>query len=212
MTRLSGDEQRHARRWLHTFRETTVKAWRGDGSPVRDDINVLDCVFGDGWFPTFEALARHMREHHQNPVTVPRQYRTRQNTREALRKDRPVAKKTKAAPRERSGGRLPEPTRESMNRAPFLKPNVIGRKVGARATLKIDGKSARVVDGNYGDQLIVDASIGGKSYAWGVTIDSVNYRILFDRFGANPKLWKGNVKVFLKEAQSGRPYIAVESY
>lgn len=203
-----------------------MKAWRGDGSPVRDDINMLDCVFGDGWFPTFESLARHMREHHQNPVTVPRRFRSKQEKREVLtcswcglihtggpehcRKDQPVAKKATAT-RKRSGG-LPEPTREAMNRSPFLKPNVIGRKIGARATLKIDGTGARVVDGNYGDQLIIDASIGGKSYAWGITIDSVNYRILFDRFGSNPKLWKGNVKVFLKEAQSGRPYVAVESY
>ena len=192
--------------------------YKGEGSPHRDSINVLDCVFGCAWFPTFEALARHMTDTHQNPVTVPRRFRTRQEKREALERiDSPMPRKStrkttpaRPVPSRRTRGGLPKPSSEgSTASSPFLKAADIGRRIGATATLKVDGKDARIVDGNYGEQLIIDVTLNGKSYAMGITLDSVNYRLLFDRFGANPKNWRGSVKVTVKESRQGNLYVAV---
>lgn len=109
----------------------------------------------------------------------------------------------------RSG--IPAPSKDAPGAFnPFLKADHVGKREGSTATLKITGDTPRVVDGNYGEQILVPVNLNGTRYDWAITIDSVNHRIMFDRFGADPKRWTGSVKVTVKVSRSGRNFIAVQ--
>lgn len=181
---------------------------------MRDDVNCLDCVVCGGWFSTFEALARHMKAAHDpHPAGVARRYRVRSYEREPRQRNTPLAKKTTARTATRkNNGNIPAPSQDAPSTfSPFLKAEHIGRKEGSKATLTLKPANVRIVDGNFGEQIIVPVELNGKNYDWAITMDSVNHRILFDRFGGNPKKWAGRVMVITKMSQSNRLYVAAVS-
>jgi len=181
-------------------------AYRGEGALYRDTINVLDCAFCGEWFPTFERLAKHVYARHTGAAISGAPISRRQHP--------TMAKKTRkpAKPVNRTRGGIPAPSADDGSSGdfnPFLKADHVGKRVGATAKLKIAGEAPRVVDGNFGEQIIVPVSLNGKRYDLAITIDSVNHRLMFERFGANPAAWRGSVNVEVKMSRQDRPYIAV---
>lgn len=204
-----------------------MKPYKGDGSPVKDSINVLDCALCEGaaWFPTFERLARHMKEYHdphpENATALlhsarelKRWKRHEQRKEYFSMKNTPARKNRKRKPLERPTRRsagLPEPSGDAPSSfQPFLKAEHIGKKVGSIGSLKIKPNSEpRMVDGNFGEQIVLPVILNGKQYDWAITVDSVNHRILFDRFGANPANWRGTLRVETKMSRQNRLYVAL---
>jgi len=181
-------------------------AWRGEGALDRDDINCLDCTFCGAWFPSFERLAGHVARCH-DPLKVKRPKAER-----PLGGDMAKRSKRQATPQGKkrsSNGALPPPDSEqSGDLPPFIKADDIG-DVGDEATLTLLGADVRIDDGNYGEQAIVPIKYRNRPYAWAIKTASPSYRMLHDRFGSNPKRWKGPVAVQIKE-WLGKAYIAVE--
>lgn len=118
--------------------------------------------------------------------------------------------KRKANTRTPKSGGIPTPNANTENSEfnAFLKADDIG-KVGSEAKLVLTGET-RVVDGNFGEQIVCEVKLGRETFDWGITVDSVNHRMLFDRFGNNPKKWKGVVPVTVKMSRQNRPYVAVQ--
>ena len=100
-----------------------------------------------------------------------------------------------------------EPAREQPEQTPFLKAVHIG-KVGTTAKITIDGRKAIVVDGNYGQQLIVTASYKKADYKFGINLGTPNHKILFEKFGKNSAKWRGPVTVKVAQGVSN-PYLIV---
>ena len=98
---------------------------------------------------------------------------------------------------------LPPPTRKSTERAPFLKVTDIPKKGMTPITLLGDMRKSK---SPFGEGVELACTVGGKRFTWTVRFSSVNYSILYERFG--PKNWKGVVKVERKE-HMGHEYIAV---
>lgn len=103
--------------------------------------------------------------------------------------------------------RIPKPKAAAATDqfAPFLKVSHLGK--AKKGTIVLLGQ-ARHQDGAFGPQIIVRVKHLGKEYDLAFSVDSGNHRRLFDRFGANPKKWKGSVKVGAKEFNKN-PYVAV---
>lgn len=94
---------------------------------------------------------------------------------------------------------------------PFLKATHIG-KVGSKAVAMLTGEAVRIVDGTFGKQMIVPVKVGKQVYDWSVTLDTPNHRELADRFGTNPKKWKGKkltLTVNPPIRKGYRPYVAI---
>ncbi len=109
------------------------------------------------------------------------------------------------------GGGIPAPSKQAAGGTdfnPFLKTSDVG-DVGDTGTITALGGEARVVDGNFGEQLVIPVKFNGDRYDWGINIDSPNHRQLYDRFGKNPKNWKGKIAVEVKLSRAKRPFIAV---
>lgn len=113
-----------------------------------------------------------------------------------------MPKPNKSLTKNRTGS-LPAPEGGSFN--PFLKPEALGKKQAG--TLAILG--VRDAPPDSFSEIIIETRIGGKLYDWGMKFNSGNYRRLFDRFGANPKKWKGSIQVGVKE-YAGKKYVAAE--
>ena len=105
---------------------------------------------------------------------------------------------------------IPAPSKDAGSDEfnPFLKVDHIG-KLGDSETLHLTGHS-RLATGDFGDQIVVEVKIGAALYDWGITLDSVNHRILFERFGKDADKWRGKVIVFVKMSRQNRPYLAVK--
>ena len=180
--------------------------YTGDGQIDKDSQNLIDCVHCGTWFPTFDRLATHMAARHGPPVPH-------------HRKDQIVAKRTRTprirpqarqAPVRRGSSGIPTPNKNTSSDDfnAFLKADDIGAKIGSTATLTLTGET-RMADGNFGEQIICEVKLGRSVYDWGITIDSVNHRLLFDRFGKDPRKWRGRVDVVVKMSRQNRPYVAV---
>lgn len=189
-----------------------------DGAARRDSINDLDCIACGRWFPTFDRLAKHMYARHgsPSPLSAARIKGVQTDPAEpivqsaALHEDEAMAKK-KVAKRSASGGGIPAPRKVKNGESdfnPFLKAQNIGKKAGTTGALVLTGK-ARMADGDFGEQIICETKFGRDVFDWGITVDSPNHRMLFDRFGKDPKKWRGTVNVVIKVSTQGRPYIAV---
>lgn len=179
------------------------------GERTRDKINDLDCIECGRWFPTFDRLARHMAARHGRPTPNEPGDVELPPKNNPVRKHRPMAK-AKTAPKRKAGGGIPAPSANAENSEfnAFLKASDIG-KVGATASLLLTGET-RVVDGNFGEQIVNEVKLGRTVYDWAITIDSVNHRMLFDRFGKDPKKWRGKVAVEVKMSRQNREYIACQ--
>jgi hypothetical protein len=101
------------------------------------------------------------------------------------------------------GGALPQPEGGSFN--PFLKVDALGKK--GYGTLEVTG--VRDAPPDSFSEIVIEVKLGGKVYDWGMKFSSGNYRRLFERFGANPKKWRGRVEVGIKE-YAGKKYVAAE--
>lgn len=181
------------------------------GLRSRDEWNDLDCVICARWFPTFDRLARHMAARHgaptpNDPGMVELPSRRGSRKRSHMAKSKNVGQPTSAKP-SRSNA-IPAPSENAAGEYnPFLKAADVG-KLNESAVLVLMGKS-RMADGGFGEQIVCETKYKGKVYDWPIKIDSVNHRLLFDRFGANPAKWVGKVKVEIKEFNRNN-YIAVE--
>ncbi|HJR08446.1 MAG TPA: hypothetical protein VJ842_14385 [Pyrinomonadaceae bacterium] len=184
-------------------------AYRGDGEIERDAINVLDCVYCGAWFPTFERLAKHVSLQH-DPLMIKRPLHERTRPMAKAAKTRPSFKKVSAKKKTAAkSGRIPAPSGDAQSSfSPFLKAETIGGE-GDAASIKLVG-DARLVDGAFGEQIVIPVKVNGKSFDWAIGVDSVNHRLLHERFGANSARWRGTVRVVIKESRQGRDYIAVE--
>jgi hypothetical protein len=110
-------------------------------------------------------------------------------------------------PRGRSGNSLPAPTSTGGDFDPFLKAENIGNgKVGATASITV--LSAPEPSESEFSDMTMPVRLKGASYAMGLKTSGGNYSRLYKRFGANPKKWKGAVKVEVKEFKKKR-YVAV---
>ena len=126
--------------------------------------------------------------------------KTRKTARSAAKKTTPTA----------LGGRIPASTREEERKDfnPFLRATDIG-DLDSTAQLELTGV-ARVVDGNFGEQIIAEVRYQRKLYDWPIKIDSPNHRRLEDAVGLDTRRWKGRrVSVTIKN-NMGRDYIAVD--
>jgi hypothetical protein len=93
----------------------------------------------------------------------------------------------------------------------FLKVMNIGTgKPGAKATVLLTGET-RMAESQFGEQIVCEVKLAGKLYDWGIKIDTPNHRMLYDRFGANPKKWRGKVEIVVNPpTRAGfRPYLSV---
>lgn len=103
---------------------------------------------------------------------------------------------------------IPKPSNEnqgSNGTFPFLKASNLPKKGKAKLTLI---GNVRMMDGRFGEQLVVDVKFGVKMYAWSIKLNSGNHSRLFDRFGANEKKWKGTVTVE-RDEYLGNEYVKV---
>ena len=98
---------------------------------------------------------------------------------------------------------LPPPTSKRTELAPFLKPTGIPKKRVTDIRLLGDMRKSKSL---YGEGVELACTVGGKRFTWTVKFSSVNYAILYERFG--PKNWKGVVKVERKEHMD-HEYVAV---
>jgi hypothetical protein len=98
---------------------------------------------------------------------------------------------------------LPPPTSKRTELAPFLKPTDVPKKVITPITLLGDMRKSK---SPFGEGVELACTVAGKRFTWTVRFSSVNYSILYERFGH--KNWKGVVKVERKE-HMGHEYIAV---
>lgn len=60
----------------------------------------------------------------------------------------------------------------------------------------------------FGARVIAQVKYGKETFAWGIKIDSANYRKLLKKFGKNAGNWKGPVKIQVSE-YNGNDYIAI---
>ena len=98
---------------------------------------------------------------------------------------------------------LPAPAGGSFN--PFLKPVALGKK--GKGVVKILG--VRDAPPDSFSEIIIECSVNGKTYDWGMKFNSGNYRRLFEEFGSKPAKWKGSVNVGVK-SYAGKDYVAME--
>src|SRR5262249_9389860 len=89
---------------------------------------------------------------------------------------------------------LPLPTSKRTELAPFLKVTDIPKKGITSITLIGDMRKSKIL---YGEGVELACTVGGKRFTWTVKFSSVNYAILYERFG--PRNWKGVVRVERKE-------------
>src|SRR5215469_16658169 len=101
---------------------------------------------------------------------------------------------------------LPPPTSDGRDEfPPFLKVKNIAEKGATQITLLGDMRQS---NSRFGQGIEVPCKIGEDNYNWTIKFDSVNYSLLFKRFGNVVEKWKGIVKVERKE-YLGKEYVAV---
>jgi len=101
---------------------------------------------------------------------------------------------------------LPPPTVSIKDQlAPFLKAKDIAEKGVTKITL-LGGTSES--NSQFGKGIDVACKIGDQQYTFTIKYLSVNYRILFGRFGSDPENWTGIVEVERKWYK-GNEYVAV---
>lgn len=185
-----------------------------DGRDRQDEIFDLDCMYCHRWFASFDRLATHMAARHGKPtpndpgmVELP----ARRNTPRVPfpKRNRPMAKKEKVS--RGRGGKLPKPVAsENTDFNQFLKADDIG-KLGATAKLLLTGEIRGPQDGTYGEEIICEVKLGRSVFDWSVRTDGVNYRMLYERFGANVATWKGKtVPVTVKMSRQKNLFIAID--
>jgi hypothetical protein len=102
------------------------------------------------------------------------------------------------------GGALPQPE-AGGDFDPFLKASDIG-KLGATGSIQVCG-APEESESEFSDATM-PVRFRGHDYALGIKWSGGNYARLFKKFGANPKKWKGSVKVEIKRFKK-RDYVAV---
>lgn len=192
-----------------------MKAWRGDGSPTPDAINVLDCAECGAWFPTFEALSKHVLLRH-DPLQTKRTTLEREDREDAMAKKRGKGKNR--IPQSKGATRTPAVNAGKIPRSddtgggefnPFLKARDVG-KLGTKATLTLTGKVRISEGGQFGTQIIAGVKLNGSEYDWAVKLNTPNHRWLEENCGLNTKAWKGKkVRVIILN-NLGNDYVAVE--
>jgi len=98
---------------------------------------------------------------------------------------------------------LPDPEGGSFN--PFLKPEHLGKS----QTGKIQILGVRDAPPDSFSDIVVEVTLRGKKYDLGLRFSSGNYRRLHDRFGSNPRKWRGQADVCVKEFRN-KNYVAIE--
>lgn len=88
-------------------------------------------------------------------------------------------------------------------RPQFLKAGDIGN--GARLQ-PIAGGSVRTMNGQFGQQLVIDVTLKGTTYSWGIGCDKPNMRLLVESLINNPGK---AIPVRTMISAQNRPYIAI---
>jgi hypothetical protein len=108
-------------------------------------------------------------------------------------------------PQKKKTGMLPPP--EGGDFGAFLK---LDHLQGAdHAVLLFTGDVKIDPKPRFGDQVLATVKLGKEEYTWGIRTKSSNYRKLLERFGNNPKNWKGKVPIEVAEF-NGNEFIAVK--
>lgn len=158
-----------------------------DGSATRTSTNDLDCLFCDRWFPSFATLAQHVKAEHS----------TARDSDAPRRIGHAVAGRSMKNELPTPPDRIANKKHDEPDFNEFLKPSHIGR-AGTQAIITLTG-TTRQARGAYGDQVVVECTLGkgrkAKTFDFAVTVGKPNYRILYDKFGKNPKKWRGPVTV-----------------
>jgi hypothetical protein len=100
---------------------------------------------------------------------------------------------------------LPKPQNAGGDFDPFLGAKIIG-KLGATGTINVLG-APEESESEFSD-MTMPVSFKGSRYAMGLKVSGGNYARLYKRFGANPKKWRGKVKVEVKHFKKN-DYVAV---
>ena len=193
-----------------------MKAYRGDGSPTPDAINVLDCVECGSWFPTFEALSKHVLLRH-DPLMTKRKTLEREDRedQDAMAKKRGKGKgripQSKGTTRTTTAaGKIPRSDESGGGDFnPFLKARDVG-KLGTKATLTLTGKVRISEGGQFGTQIISEVRLNGSMYDWPVKLNTPNHRWLEENLGVKTSSWKGKKVPIIILNNLGNDCVAVE--
>lgn len=178
-----------------------------NGYPTQTSVYDLDCVFCRRWFATFGDLSSHVKRAHasarDSDVIDAISRASEQLAHEEGDRDMALPQPTAPARQE------PEARAERGPRREFLKAARLG-KPGARRTIQLSG-NVRVVDGNFGPQVVVNCEYEGKGYILAVNLDSPNYTLLVERFSDDETKWFGSVDVAVKAGASSDYLIVCEN-
>ena len=106
-------------------------------------------------------------------------------------------------------GNLPKPAPREQTEEfnDFIKAADIGAE-GETGVLEFSGNVRGPEDSEFGERIIAEVRYGRKTYDFSVKTNNANYRLLYERFGANTAKWRGKVNVVIKHFRAN-DYIAV---
>jgi hypothetical protein len=99
----------------------------------------------------------------------------------------------------------PDDRPDEQKRPPFLNAQHIGNR-GAR--LKLVPGTVRTLNGQFGQQVVVDVELNGSIYSWGISVNRPNLRLLVEHLVEDTKT---KIPVRTLISQQNRPYIAVDA-
>jgi hypothetical protein len=191
--------------------DVLMKAYRGDGAPAPDAINVLDCVECGAWFPTFEALSKHVLLRH-DPLHTKRSTLEREDQEDMAKKKKGgrIPASSGGARTSTQAGKIPRSDESGGGEFnPFLKAKDVG-KLGSRASLTLTGKVRISEGGQFGTQIIAECKLNGSVYDWPVKLNTPNHRWLEENLGVKTAQWKGKKVPVIVLNNLGNDYVAVQ--
>ena len=124
------------------------------------------------------------------------------------KKQIPASTRTTKTASGSGSGRIPSANRDGGGEFnPFLRADIIGRAVGNTAVATLTGQ-ARVVEGQFGTQIMAEVKVNGDLYDWPVKLDSANHAILEDAAGTDPAKWRGKKLTLTVKEYLGKHYVA----
>lgn len=123
-----------------------------------------------------------------------------------------MAKKARRPAPARAKGGIPAPkeNEQGSDFNPFLKAEDIGIP-GKSIVATLTGET-RMSDSGFGEQIVTEVVIGRDHYDLGIKVNTPNHRILYERFGADPRKWaKKKITLIVKKSRTAgfKDFIAI---